>query len=396
MSEYYSHVFFRDRPEWADIKPLKQDESPRGVVRIAYSDEFIDVHDYVRAVMAIDERSERVLTLTAEALQLNAANYTVWAYRRNVLMTLSAPLAKEHTFTKMLLLDHPKNYQLWYHLQWLMEQAAKSDEGNDPKTVYSRPDSKLFQTVKNELDLIREILGDDSKNYHAWQYRRWLVDFFCVPIKDELKFTELMLLDDSLNNSAWNHRFYTVMEEGLTDMVFDRVCSFFFIFVFFFKEMNYAVTQLKSMPHNESACNYLLGLVAPLPANVMIKDDHAVHNRLILTRNAVEDLTENDPGGAGESPPVLSLLVDLFQMSLQHRLLDPSPQVIPIKYFNKSFVCLIISVRPVLGLVRATRSLRKLLKVRLLYAIVCPLNWIESEQTIGSIARARLRVHLRI
>ncbi|KAM7538754.1 hypothetical protein Aperf_G00000052087 [Anoplocephala perfoliata] len=312
MSGHDSQVFFRDRPEWADIKPLKQDESPRGVVRIAYSDRFIDVHDYVRAVMAVDERSERVLALTAEALQLNAANYTVWAYRRNVLMTLNAPLAKEHTFARELLLDHPKNYQLWYHLQWLMEQAAKADEGNDPKTVYSRPDSKLLQTVKNELELIREIFADDSKNYHAWQYRRWLVDFFGIPVKDELKFTELMLLEDSLNNSAWNHRFYTVMEEGLTDIVFDR-------------EMNYAVTQLKAMPLNESACNYLLGLVAPLPTNVTLKDDRVVHNRLILTRRAVEDLTENDPDGAGESPQVLSLLVDLFQMSLHHRLLNPSP-----------------------------------------------------------------------
>ncbi|VDO03917.1 unnamed protein product [Rodentolepis nana] len=312
MYGYGPYTFFRDRPEWSDIQPIKQDESPRGIVRIAYSDEFIDVHDYVRAVIAIDERSERVLALTAEALQMNAANYTIWAYRRNVLLTLKSPLAKEHTFARMLLLDHPKNYQLWYHLQWLMMEAAKADGENDPKTVYSRPDSKLFKTLKKELDLIREILNDDSKNYHAWQYRRWLVDFFGVPVKDELRFTELMFLDDTLNNSAWNHRFYTVIEEGLNDSVFDR-------------EMNYAVTQLKAMPHNESACNYLLGLVSPLPNAVSKQDVNVAHARLISVRNAVEDLIDNDKDGAGESPPILSLLVDLYYLSLQNRLLKPSP-----------------------------------------------------------------------
>ncbi|KAM3187217.1 hypothetical protein ACTXT7_002709 [Hymenolepis weldensis] len=309
---YGSYTFFRDRPEWADINPIKQDESPRGVVRIAYSDEFTDVHDYVRAVMAIDERSERVLALTAEALQMNAANYTIWAYRRNVLLTLKSPLTKEHTFTKMLLLDHQKNYQLWYHLQWLMMESAKSDGENDPKTVYSRPNSRLFKTLQDELDLIREILNDDSKNYHAWQYRRWLVDFFGVPVKDELRFTELMLLDDALNNSAWNHRFYTVMEEELTDNVFDR-------------EMNYAVTQLKAIPQNESACNYLLGLISPLPNAIAKQDVNVAHARLISVRNAIEDLIDNDKDGAGESPPILSLLVYLFHFSLQNRLLDPSP-----------------------------------------------------------------------
>lgn len=103
--------------------------------------------------------------------------------------------------------------------------------------------------------------------------------------------------------------------------------------------MNYAVTQLKAMPQNESACNYLLGLISPLPNAIAKQDINVAHARLISVRNAIEDLIDNDKDGAGESPPILSLLVHLFHFSLQNRLLDPSPYVnlLKINYHRNLF-----------------------------------------------------------
>lgn len=63
--------------DWADLKPIPQDDGPRPVVSIAYTEEFREAMGRFRAILAKDERSSRALHLTREIITLNPANYTV-------------------------------------------------------------------------------------------------------------------------------------------------------------------------------------------------------------------------------------------------------------------------------------------------------------------------------
>jgi len=50
----------------------------------------------------------------------------------------------------------------------------------------------------------------DSKNYHVWSYRQWLVKRFALWDAGELEAIEDLLEKDVRNNSAWNHRYFVV------------------------------------------------------------------------------------------------------------------------------------------------------------------------------------------
>jgi protein farnesyltransferase/geranylgeranyltransferase type-1 subunit alpha len=74
MSSHYT-----ESELWADIVPLPQDDGPgQPLAAISYTDEYSDAMSYLRAVMAKNEMSERVLDLTEDIISMNPAHYTVW------------------------------------------------------------------------------------------------------------------------------------------------------------------------------------------------------------------------------------------------------------------------------------------------------------------------------
>ena len=89
---------------WADIEPLPQDDGgAHPLAAIAYTEEYSEAMSYLRAIMAKNEMSERVLDLTEHIISMNPAHYTVW-YATFFVLPIKQTLAMIPTVRQLILL----------------------------------------------------------------------------------------------------------------------------------------------------------------------------------------------------------------------------------------------------------------------------------------------------
>ncbi|CAG5175032.1 uncharacterized protein ALTATR162_LOCUS10816 [Alternaria atra] len=234
--------YYHDDEAWADIDPLPQDDGGlHPLAAIAYTEEYSEAMGYLRAVMAKNEFSERVLGLTEHIISMNPAHYTVWLYRARTISEIGRSLKDEIAWLNPTALKHLKNYQIWHHRHTIIDELG---------------------SCEGEPEFINSMLELDSKNYHVWSYRQWLVkrfDLFDKP--EELEWTHSMIEEDVRNNSAWNHRYYLVVggREGKPSA--DLVN----------REIEYTKAAIRKAPQNQSPWNYILGIIraAELPKSTL-------------------------------------------------------------------------------------------------------------------------------
>ncbi|OCK88630.1 protein prenylyltransferase [Cenococcum geophilum 1.58] len=168
-----------------------------------------------------------VLALTTQLLTENAEYYTIWNHRRRIL---------EHMFTQpsntrpstsnsnqnildlltndlrwlvSLLRQLPKCYCIWNHRLWLLQEAE-----------ILLPAATTRNFWHGELELVGKMLRLDSRNFHAWGYRRFVVtQIVRIPVSGstpgdasqsmveaEFEYTTKMIKTNLSNFSAWHNR----------------------------------------------------------------------------------------------------------------------------------------------------------------------------------------------
>ncbi len=78
-----------------------------------FSSAVTDVFDMFRALLKNDEKSERAFALTVEAIELNAANYTVWWDSRYLNERLNVNMLGARAFLMANLMHYSSKFWVW-------------------------------------------------------------------------------------------------------------------------------------------------------------------------------------------------------------------------------------------------------------------------------------------
>ncbi|KAG8944701.1 CAAX geranylgeranyltransferase alpha subunit [Tulasnella sp. 424] len=278
-------VSYSARPDWGDVTPIPQADDGKVLAPILYSQEYKEAMDYFRAILQKEEYSERVLGLTEHIIRMNPAHYSVWQYRYRTLIKINSPLDKELELINSMMAQNLKTYQIWHHRRLLQTHLREpytelafitkslrpdpvdpEDDDEDESEDEETPETGVCDNTKppptpktptsTQAKKPRAKSSVDTKNYHTWAYRQWLLAEFNSPElwAGELEFVDEMLRHDIRNNSAWHHRFFVTFDSGIREGEEDRQAVAR-------REIDYAKDKISYVPNNASAWNYLRGVL---------------------------------------------------------------------------------------------------------------------------------------
>ncbi|XP_053695035.1 geranylgeranyl transferase type-2 subunit alpha [Sabethes cyaneus] len=141
-----------------------------------------------------DELDDEMMELTGRILAANPDIATLWNLRRRCIQKFAledtdnqALFDKDLNFTEMCLQVNPKSYCAWHHRCWILE--------NGPSPNWLK-----------EVDLCTKYLKLDERNFHCWDYRRYVVGKANVPPQKELDFCTEKIQKNFSNYSSWHYR----------------------------------------------------------------------------------------------------------------------------------------------------------------------------------------------
>ncbi|KAL9087891.1 MAG: hypothetical protein Q9165_006453 [Trypethelium subeluteriae] len=188
-------------------------------------EKYKSLSELVNKKKAENDLSQDALDLTTKLVSLNPEYYTLWNYRRLILLHLfeqsqeirgsgsevtEALPPGQKVVEELITLDlqfliplffkNPKCYWLWNHRGWLLQQAQAQ-----------LPTAAALTLWQGELSLVGKMLSLDSRNFHGWGYRRTVVAKLeqlqgVSMVESEFEYTTKVIKASLSNFSAWHYR----------------------------------------------------------------------------------------------------------------------------------------------------------------------------------------------
>jgi len=157
--------------------------------------QYIQLQDNFLVMREKQDFSVESLKLTTTMLNMSADSYSIWNFRKKILINLdvTSPETKssrdkeELKWLEGVLAMHHKSYWAWFHRKWLTARIPDMD--------WTR-----------ELNLCTRALDMDQRNFHCWDYRRFVATQSKIPFRAELDYTMSKIEQNFSNYSAWQQR----------------------------------------------------------------------------------------------------------------------------------------------------------------------------------------------
>lgn len=262
---------------------------------------------------------KEALKLSLAVLLQNPFHNTAWNLRRDVLEGSDSigDFLAELKLTGKAIGMSAKVYSVWEHRKYVLRRMLSlCNVSGDSESPVSPGDNSLpssapswSDVLHDEKEFLRGVFSTDAKNFHAWNYRRFLADLFrergmlprdcpahCFP--EDKEFTEELISQAYDNHSAWHQRqlfFENASEE-------ERAT-----------ELDYVAGLLMVDPGCESLVDYFLSMAGETGLPVLQS----------VVNSVVAEATE-DPGVEGEHSRVVlpentwKLLAVLLLLTRRH------------------------------------------------------------------------------
>mmetsp|Transcript_55901 Transcript_55901/g.118894 ORF Transcript_55901/g.118894 Transcript_55901/m.118894 type:complete len:507 (+) Transcript_55901:180-1700(+) len=178
---------------------------------------------------------EILLALTEKMLSVNPDPSHLWNIRREMLLYVPMPMATEITdatssedsnitakssstfdikaelmLTAHCLQRNPKSYSSWYHRKWslvhfLTHPTMATADNDDTSSAAKVSNLKSMKSIlQSELDLCAQFLQMDERNFHCWNYRRFVVALSGSCGGNSSTSTTIQNVDMEIFNGSWS------------------------------------------------------------------------------------------------------------------------------------------------------------------------------------------------